>query len=100
MIISPSMGTEEPIATEIHAKEARAAARRRPGNMTIKTEEARTTRVAQWICALIIGTVCLSGVSGQPAEPMTAFAVADVHPSADSSNPDTWGMSGGLMRGG
>jgi uncharacterized protein (TIGR03435 family) len=53
------------------------------------------------IFTLIIGAACLSGtVFGQAAETSAKFEIADVHPSANSTNPDTWDMSGGLMRGG
>jgi uncharacterized protein (TIGR03435 family) len=65
--------------------------------MTLKAEKTRAMR----IFALIVGTVCLSGiVSGQTAEPAGRFEVADVHPSANSANPRVYDMSGGLMRGG
>jgi uncharacterized protein (TIGR03435 family) len=53
------------------------------------------------ILALVIGTAGLSGaVFGQAAEPAARFVVADVHPSANSTNPDAYDMSGGLLSGG
>src|ERR1700733_14893735 len=50
---------------------------------------------------LMIAAACLSGaVFGQDAEPAAKFVVADVHPSANTTNPDSYDMSGGLMKGG
>src|SRR5580693_4586904 len=53
------------------------------------------------IFALMLGAACLSGTAwGQTAEPGAKFELADVHASATSTNPDSYDMSGGLMRGG
>jgi uncharacterized protein (TIGR03435 family) len=58
-------------------------------------------RHLQRILALVIGTASLCGaVYGQAEETAARFVVADVHPSANSTNPDAYDMSGGLVSGG
>lgn len=53
------------------------------------------------IIALLIGAACWSGtLFAQTVEPAAGFEVADVHPSPNSTNPDAYDTSGGLMRGG
>ena len=54
-------------------------------------------RSLQCIRALI----CLrASAFGQTTEPAAKFGLADVHQSANTTNPDAYDMSGGLMRGG
>ena len=53
------------------------------------------------ILALVIGAAYpFDLVIAQNAEPAPRFVVADVHPSANTTNPDAYDMSGGLLSGG
>jgi uncharacterized protein (TIGR03435 family) len=58
-------------------------------------------RNPEHIFALMIAVAYLSGTAlGQTAEPASKFELADVHPSANTTNPDAYDMSGGLIKGG
>lgn len=51
--------------------------------------------------ALVIGIAGMHGaLFGQATEPPVRFLVADVHLSANTTNPDAYDMSGGLLSGG